>query len=239
MKYLVFIVGLNLMMWSSAFAVEPCRQTMYQPGSVLSHQEMVENDLLINRWQLKNPEGNTWYEFQPNGLVSLVMESVAGDFLYQEYIWKLHDIGGQVFLHLSSPRMEQSKVFVVRQNCTGIIFTEVNEQNHYKLDYMGPKREEAIQILQNDLPGIWKNINDGSQWYFAPDGSIQHPGSEQHISQEGYYFLILDGKYLVINHSGGQSTILRVNSTDFGYLDLSPERSDTSLLLEKTTFTSY
>lgn len=239
MKYLVLVTWLSLMMTTSTVASSRCRETMYQSGNHISHRDLIEKDLLSNRWEMKNQEGNTLYDFQSQGLVSQVLESVAGDFLYREYLWQLHSIGEQVFLHLTTPQSDESQIFVVRQNCQGLVLTEVNEQNHYKLDYLGPKRTEAAEILYNDLPGMWQNINEGSQWYFAPGGSIQQSGLDGNHTQKGFYFLIMDGKYLVVNHQQGHSTLFRINSTDFGYLDLSQQHQDTRLMLEKTTFTQY
>ena len=239
MKYLVLVIWFSLMIVTSTMASSPCRETMYQPGNTFSHRELIEKDLLSNRWEMKDQEGTTLYDFQSHGLVSQVMESVAGDFIYKEDLWQLHSIGEQVFLHLTTPLSDESQIFVVRQNCQGLVLTEVNEQNHYKLDYLGPKRTEAGEILNNDLPGMWKNINEGSDWYFAPGGSIQYPGLEDERNKQGYYFLIMDGKYLVVNHQQGISTLFRINSTDFGNLDLSQQHQDTRLMLEKTTFTQY
>lgn len=239
MKYLFFAVLLSLSFISTAFAYSDCRPTMFQAGTTLSHQEIIEQDLLVNRWAMKNAEGTTLYDFQDLGLVSQVHESVAGDFIYKEYLWVLHNIGDQVFLHLSTVEEGESLIYTVRQNCNGLVLTEVNQQNHYKLDYQGPKRAEGMQILHNDLPGMWQNINSGSWWYFAPDGTIQYPNQNFSLTEQGYYFLILDGKYLIINPADGPTEVLRVNSTDFGYLDVSLGHQDTRIMLEKTTYSSY
>ncbi len=232
------LVILLLFIWQGAYSLDSsnCREVINLQSSHIASKWIVEKDLIEGLWWGELRGVVSSFYFNKSGLLL----SISDDYPYgpaDEKLWNTHEIDGKIFLSISTG--DRYYLYRVMQNCDGIILTDVNNHNHFRLAYQGAKKH---QNFFHDLIGSWNAVSypftlsgdkpeiEGAKlsYKFNEDGTFQRDiqSAIHHYQESGIWHLTEDNQYIVLYYFEDnpkqtyQSEVIRILNKDFGHLDL-------------------
>jgi outer membrane lipoprotein-sorting protein len=222
-----------------------CRDIFTKPFTTANALERVRADFQNGTWRTSNfidnnEENVKTFSFQPDGNVEIITDNESGEVTLDRSTWNLEQVGDNVFMVMSDQNSNTGHMFLVKQNCDGIVLTEVVYQKHVVLEYIEhfPSLDSRVT---RDVYGKWKNIKMGSMDNSTPVFIELSPKrqltkttivNDLEEKESGQWEITKDGKFLLL-HFGCSETVVhevyKIDQLDFASMTLISNPLNSSL----------
>jgi hypothetical protein len=231
-----------------------CRQLFETPTTAANALYKVKYDLENGIWKSSKFMYNTkeslkTFSFKSNGDATVVSEFVNGEVTYSEINWNLNQVGENIFLVLTDVEGVAENMYNIKQNCEGIVLTEVVFQKHIVLEY-SPESPILDTKISMDVIGKWKNMKLGSTdnnspvyFNFGYRNKFSKIFVESHAEKvmNGTWTITKDGNYLVLHYDDecNSNEVYKIDQLDFASMTLINNPANSTITytgFEKFTF---
>jgi hypothetical protein len=193
----LFVSFLTFQLAAANAHEDRCRQLT--TFSTLSQAKQVENDLVGGIWSLRSENFRSTFEFNANGIASLITES-QGDLHYEDVLWNVTTLDHSVVLSVTNPEQD-TKHYSVVQNCDGVLLKSLNDHDAQQWMFEKPMLKYEYQTMEMQLVGVWKSISGSedattTKYQFKKDGTLLIV--EAGIQTPGVWDLTEDGQYILV-----------------------------------------
>lgn len=204
----LFVSFLTFQLAAANAHEDRCRQLT--TFSTLSQAKQVENDLVEGIWNLRSENYRYTFEFNANGLASLITES-NGDVHYADVLWNVTTLDHSVILSVTNPE-QVTKHYSIVQNCDGVLLKSLNDQEAQQWMFEKPMLKYERQTLELQLVGNWKSIS-GSEDATTTKYEFQKNGNlimlEAGIQTPGIWDLSENGQYILVTLQNEEGTFFQ------------------------------
>ena len=202
-----------------------------------SFEKRISDDLIHGIW--KQTDGNyvTLYQFHKSGLTGVLTDR-EGSLQYQQLAWSVMQIGAVVYLRLDGGSVDNDHLYVIKQNCQGVILKHAHSSENLFLDYEGKMDLSTLFPRINDLQGHWFASNNPNSMQIRLYDNQQYDLIYNNQIESGSWELFPDGNYLVLNREEENDfKVIKIKHVDFMSMDVTFDRSidpaDNIFTLEK------
>jgi hypothetical protein len=194
----LFVSFLTIQLAAANAHEDRCRQLTTL--STLSQAKQVENDLVGGIWSLRSENVRSTFEFNANGIASLITES-QGDVHCADVLWNVTTLDHSVVLSVTNPE-QITKHYTVVQNCAGVLLKSLNDHEAQQWMFEKPMLKYERQTMEMQLVGLWKSISEGedattTKYQFKEDGTLLM--AEAGVQTPGVWDLSEDGQYIMVS----------------------------------------
>ena len=185
-----------------------------------SFAERVSEDLLLGVWKIEKPEKNQFLQFNADGETEIIsnMKSVTE---FDTYKWSVFQIGEVVYLRMDGGVKDDDHLYIVRQNCDGLILDHTFTNETSQLLFLRSKHEKASQSLRSELIGQWVDPIDENNFQLTLKENGEFIFMNQRSIDTGQWKVFDEGPFLMLyGEDSNKTTVLPVKHIDFMNLDL-------------------
>lgn len=216
-----FLVCSLLVLWSNTTDREARCEIILAPFSQeQSLADRVSQDLLTGVWRTTLEQGFQFIYFDPNGW-SEILQDVDHKTEFKTYKWSVFEIGELVYLRMDGGNRNDDHLYIVRQNCDGILLNHTFTDEVLNLDFISSKDEDEVAMIEANLVGDWAEPTDPTVMSLALQENGEFIYMDRQLIQTGRWEVFIDGIYLMLyREEVCEPWIIPIKHIDFNHLDL-------------------
>ena len=218
----VFLVCTICVAWShtSNDKEARCEMILAPFSSEQSFADRITKDLLTGIWRSEINPGFQLIRFDEHGWVK-VLEDINHSTTFKTYSWLVFEIGELVYLRMDAGTRNDDHLYIVRQNCDGIILNHTFSDEMIKLDFIRSKDDDEVNTIETYLVGDWADPIDHTHLSLTLKENREFVYMDRQVIKTGKWEVFKDGLYLMLYPEEiDEPWIIPLKHIDFYHIDV-------------------